>query len=76
MGVKLCLLREEHKTEDGVPRGILGPKKGEAVGSWRKIHNHELQNLYSSALFSSSVYLNMFSFIPCAFICKWYRLRR
>jgi hypothetical protein len=27
---------------------IFGPKKNEIVGSWRKLHNVELHNLYSS----------------------------
>jgi hypothetical protein len=27
---------------------ILGPKGGEVVGGWRKLHNEELLNLYSS----------------------------
>jgi hypothetical protein len=51
MGMKLHLSREEHKTGHGVPGGILGPKRDEAVGSWRKIQNQELQNLQSSPLF-------------------------
>jgi hypothetical protein len=27
---------------------IFGAKKGEVIGGWRKIHNEELHNLYSS----------------------------
>jgi hypothetical protein len=27
---------------------IFGPKRDEVVGGWRKLHNEELQNLYSS----------------------------
>jgi hypothetical protein len=29
-------------------RGIFGPKRDEATGEWRKLHNGELHNLYSS----------------------------
>jgi hypothetical protein len=27
---------------------IFGPKKGEVTGGWRKLHNEELHDLYSS----------------------------
>jgi hypothetical protein len=30
-------------------RRIFGPKRDEMVGGWRKLHNEELHNLYSSA---------------------------
>jgi hypothetical protein len=43
-------LREEHKLrifENRVLRRIIGPKR-EEDGSWRELHNDELQNLYSS----------------------------
>jgi hypothetical protein len=29
-------------------RGIFGPKRDDVTGGWRKLHNEELQNLYSS----------------------------
>jgi hypothetical protein len=29
---------------------IFGPKGDEVVGGWRKLHNEELQNLYSSLI--------------------------
>jgi hypothetical protein len=44
-------LREEHGLrvfENGVLRGIFGPKRGEVMGEWRKLHSGELHNLYSS----------------------------
>jgi hypothetical protein len=44
-------LREEHRLrvfEDRVLRRIFGPKRCEATGVWRKLHNDELHNLYSS----------------------------
>jgi hypothetical protein len=33
---------------NGVLRGIFGPKRDEVTGGWRKLHNKELHNLYSS----------------------------
>jgi hypothetical protein len=34
--------------ENRVPRRIFGPKRDEVTGEWRKLHNEELHNLYSS----------------------------
>jgi hypothetical protein len=34
--------------ENRVLRRIFGPKKEEVTGEWRKLHNEELHNLYSS----------------------------
>jgi hypothetical protein len=31
-----------------VLRRIFGPKRDEVIGGWRKLHNEELHNLYSS----------------------------
>jgi hypothetical protein len=31
-----------------VLRRIFGPKRGEVTGEWRKLHNEELHDLYSS----------------------------
>jgi hypothetical protein len=31
-----------------VLRRILGPKRDEVTGEWRKLHNEELRDLYSS----------------------------
>jgi hypothetical protein len=44
-------LREEHRLrvfENRVLRRIFGPKRDEVTGEWRKMHNGELHNLYSS----------------------------
>jgi hypothetical protein len=44
-------VREEHKLrvfENRVLRKIFGPKRGGVMGGWRKLHNEELHNLYSS----------------------------
>jgi hypothetical protein len=35
--------------ENRVLRRIFGPKRDEVTGGWRKLHNEELLNLYSSA---------------------------
>jgi hypothetical protein len=34
--------------ENRVLRRIFGPKKDEVTGEWRKLHNEELRDLYSS----------------------------
>jgi hypothetical protein len=34
--------------ENRVLRRIFGLKRDEVMGSWRKLHNEELHNLYSS----------------------------
>jgi hypothetical protein len=44
-------LREEHRLrvfENRVLRRISGPKRDEVTGDWRKLHNEELRDLYSS----------------------------
>ena len=52
MGMKLSLtLREERRLrvfQNRVLRRISGPRKGEVTGEWRKLHNEELNDLYSS----------------------------
>jgi hypothetical protein len=53
MGVKIWSLtsREEHRLrvfENRVLRRIFGPKRDEVTGEWRKLHNDELRDLYSS----------------------------
>jgi hypothetical protein len=34
--------------ENRVLRRIFGPKKDDVTGEWRKLHNEELRDLYSS----------------------------
>jgi hypothetical protein len=34
--------------ENRVLRRIFGPKRDEVTGEWRKLHNEELHNFYSS----------------------------
>jgi hypothetical protein len=52
MGVKLGLSqREEHRLRvftNRVLRRIFGPKRDGVTGEWRRLHNEELNDLYSS----------------------------
>jgi hypothetical protein len=44
-------LREKHRLrvfENSLLRRIFGPRRDEATGEWRKLHNEELRDLYSS----------------------------
>jgi hypothetical protein len=44
-------LMEEHRLrvfENKILRRIFGPQRDEVTGEWRKLHNEELHNLYSS----------------------------
>jgi len=44
-------LREENKLrvfENRVLRRIFGPRRDEVTGEWRRLHNDELNDLYSS----------------------------
>jgi len=45
------IFREEHRLkvfENRVLRRILGPRRDEVTGEWRKLSNEELNDLYSS----------------------------
>jgi hypothetical protein len=45
------IFKEEHglkMLENRVLRRIFGPKRDEVTGEWRKWHNEELRDLYSS----------------------------
>jgi len=47
----LLTLREERKLrvfENMVLRRIFGPRRDEVMGEWRRLHNEELNGLYSS----------------------------
>jgi len=44
-------LREERKLrvfENRVLRRVFGPRRDEVTGEWRRLHNEELNELYSS----------------------------
>jgi hypothetical protein len=44
-------LRDEHRLrlfQNRVLRKIFGPEKDETTGVWRRLHNEELHDLYSS----------------------------
>jgi len=43
-------LREEHRLrvfENRVLRRIFGPRRDKVIGEWSKLHNEELNDLYS-----------------------------
>jgi hypothetical protein len=45
-------LKHEHRLrvfENRVCRRIVGPNRDEVTGEWRKLHNEELHDLYSSS---------------------------
>jgi len=47
----LLTLRKEHRLrvfENSVLRGIFGPERDEVTKEWRKLHNEELYDLYST----------------------------
>jgi hypothetical protein len=49
--IYIIKFHEEHRLrvfENRVLRRIFGPKRDEVTGDWRKLHNEELHNLYSS----------------------------
>ena len=37
-----------HKIQTGNVRRIFGPRRDEVTGEWRRLHNEELNDLYSS----------------------------
>jgi hypothetical protein len=51
-------LREEHRLrvfENRLLRIIFGSKRGGVMRGWRKLHNEELHNLYSSSSISRMI---------------------
>jgi hypothetical protein len=51
MGVRSLTLREDQRMrvrEKRVLRRIFGPQREEMVGGWRRLHNEELCDLYTS----------------------------
>ena len=45
-------MREERRLtvfENRMLKRMFGPKRDEVTGEWRKLHNEELNDLYSSA---------------------------
>jgi hypothetical protein len=44
------ILREERRLkvfENGVLRGVFGPRTDEVTGEWKKLHNEEFNDVYS-----------------------------
>jgi hypothetical protein len=55
-------LREEHRLsvfENRVLARIFGPKRDDVIEGWRKLHNEELHNLYSSPSIIRMIKLRM-----------------
>jgi hypothetical protein len=53
-------LTEEHKLtvfENRVLRKIFGPNRQDVTGDWRKLHNEELYDFYSSPNMITTVYV-------------------
>jgi hypothetical protein len=47
----MLFAREEHRLrvfENSVLRRMFGSKRDEVTGEWRKLHNEELRDFYSS----------------------------
>jgi hypothetical protein len=69
-------LREDHRLrvfENRVLRRIFGPKREEVRGDWRKLHNEELHNVYSSPSIIRMI-CNILPFVYslCYFECMLY----
>jgi len=48
---KYCLYlhqRRPRESENRVLKKIFGPKRDEVTGEWRRLHNEELYDVYSS----------------------------
>jgi hypothetical protein len=54
--------------ENRVLRRIFGPKRDEVTGGWRKLHNEELHNLYSSL---SIIRLNKWGMRWARHVAEW-----
>jgi len=54
MGVKLREERRLRVFENRVLREIVGPKRVEVTGEWRKLHNGKLSDLYCSPHITNS----------------------
>jgi hypothetical protein len=59
-------LREEHRLkvfENRVLRRIFGPQRDKVTGGWRKLHNEECHNLFSSPNIKKMVKLRMIRYM-------------
>jgi hypothetical protein len=57
-----------------VLRRIFGPKGNEAMGEWRKLHNEELRDLYSSSRIIRMIKSTNRFKASCGFWNKTYKL--
>jgi hypothetical protein len=48
MNLWVTLFSDTLFVQNMVLRRIFGPRRDEVTGDWRKLHNEELHNLYSS----------------------------
>jgi hypothetical protein len=67
-------LRGKHRLrvfENRVLRRIFGPKRDEVTGGWRKLHNEELHNLYSSPSVIRMMKSRSFVLWKNQFLCCW-----
>jgi hypothetical protein len=48
--LSLTLWKEHKLFENRVQRKIFEPKRNEVIGDWKKLHNEELHDLYSSPI--------------------------
>jgi hypothetical protein len=46
---RIIFIKSSYSSSNRVLRRVFGPKRDEATGEWRKLHNEELNNLYSSS---------------------------
>ena len=56
-------MREEHRLrvfENRVLRRIFGPKRDGVTGEWRKLHNEELNDLYSPVVYLKCTLVSFF----------------
>jgi hypothetical protein len=41
--------------QNRLPRKIFGPRRDEVTGEWRKLHNEEFHNLYTTSNFTRAI---------------------
>ena len=51
--------------ENRVLRRILGPRRDEVTGEWRKLHNEEINNLSSSPNIVQMIKLRRMRYVAC-----------
>jgi hypothetical protein len=62
-------IKEQHRLrvfENRLLRRILGPKRNGVTGGWRKLHNEELHDLYSSPSVTGIIKLRRMQLTACS----------